>query len=190
MRRLKIAVTGGIGSGKSTILQILSAWGYPVFSCDEISHRLWTEENYLKTLSEAFPDCCTDGIIDRKKLSAHVFSDREERKRLERISHPRIMRELMEKMERENVSFAEVPLLYEGGYEQLFDGVLLVNRRESDRIASVVKRDNTDEEEVRRRIAAQLGASMRERADVVLNNDGTLEQLKAKLKTALKLFCL
>lgn len=187
MPRNRIAVTGGIGSGKTAVLKILAEWGYPVYSCDEISHRLWTEESYLKTLAAAFPDCTTEGRVDKGKLSALIFSKETERKRLESVSHPVIMRELMEKMEREPVCFAEVPLLFECGYESLFDGVLLVRRREKDRIAAVIKRDNITSEAAMSRIASQFTDDLRQKEGVVVvENNGTTEELKENVKAALR----
>ena len=61
MKQSKIAVTGGLGSGKSAVCQILKDLGYPVFSCDEINRELWGEEEYLGILAKTFPDCPADG---------------------------------------------------------------------------------------------------------------------------------
>lgn len=189
MQRIKIAVTGGIGSGKTAVCRILSDLGYPVFSCDEISRGLWKDEAYLDLLATNFPRCVTDGKIDKKKLSKIIFSDSDARKRLEALSHPRIMQALMREMDRFSVSFAEVPLLFEGGYESLFDGVLLVERTEVTRIASVMRRDCISEEEVKQRISSQFSDAEREKDGVViLKNDGTLAALKESVKGALGRF--
>ena len=186
MQNKKFAVTGGIGSGKSTVLRLLEEMGYPVFSCDDISHKLWTEEAYRKMLSDAFPSCLTGGEIDKQKLSALVFSDENARKKLESLSHPRIMHELLAAMEIFPVSFAEVPLLFEGGYETLFDGVLVVIRKQENRITSVLKRDRTTREEVEKRILAQCSDAERGKGGVVLENNGSVEDLGKNLKVALK----
>lgn len=185
-QKSKIAVTGGIGSGKTTALRLLEKLGYPVFSCDAISHRLWTEEAYRKTLLDAFPSCTTGGELDKQKLSALVFSDDNARKKLESLSQPRIMRELLAEMERYPVGFAEVPLLFEGGYEGLFDGILVVKRNREDRIASVIERDRTSREEVQKRILAQCSDAVREKGGIILMNDGTVEDLEENLKAALR----
>ena len=121
----------------------------------------------------------------KEKLSDLVFSDEEARKKLESISHPRIMERLIQKMEGP-VSFAEVPLLYEGRYESLFDGVILVERDIRERIGAVMRRDNMSEESVKRRIFAQISDEEREkRGAAVLKNDGTIDDLKAKLHSIL-----
>ncbi len=183
MQSKKIAVTGGIGSGKTTVIKILEKMGYPVFSCDEISRGLWQEESYLKVLAEAFPMCTENGRIVKSKLTALVFSDEKERKRLESIAHPRIMRELLDGMEGKPICFAEVPLLFEGGYEDLFDGVILVVRDRAARIAAVMARDGCGRAEVESRIAAQLGHAEK---GTVLENNGSVGELEASLTAALK----
>lgn len=188
-QRVKIAVTGGIGSGKTAVKELLAQIGYPVFSCDEISRELWEDGAYRSMLAERFPACTEGGEIDKSKLSALVFSDEGARKELESLSHPLIMRELMARMERFLVSFAEVPLLFEGGYEGLFDGVILVKREEERRIASVIARDGLTEEEVKRRISAQLTDAEREKNGVVvIENNGSFEELGEKLRQALRSF--
>ena len=182
----KIAVTGGIGSGKTAALSLLAGMGYPVFSCDEISRELWKDETYLKILAEAFPACTEEGKIVKSRLSALIFSDTGERKRLEAIAHPRIMRQLSDEMEKHAVSFAEVPLLFEGGYETLFDGVLLVEREEGERIAAVMQRDGISETEVKRRISAQFSDTERKREGIaVVQNSGSLAELEKNLRLAL-----
>lgn len=186
-QKTKIAVTGGIGSGKTAVLGMLAKMGYPVFSCDEISRALWKEERYLSALAELFPACTEEGKIVKSKLSALVFSEEAERKRLEAFSHPLIMAELLREMEQYPVCFAEVPLLFEGGFQALFDGVIVVVRAREKRIASVVERDNITAEEVKRRIDSQWTDDMREREDVViLPNDGTEADLEENLKIALR----
>lgn len=183
----KIAVTGGIGSGKTTACRILEGWGFPVLSCDEISRGLWRDEGYLETLADAFPDCTVGGKIDKARLTGLIFSDTAARKRLESLAHPRIMRELMSEMEGLPVCFAEVPLLFEGGYEGLFDAVIVVRRREEARISSVMARDGATEEEVKGRLSAQLSDGEREREGViVIDNDGSFEDLAIRLRGALQ----
>lgn len=183
----RFAVTGGIGSGKTTVCRLLAAWGFPVFSCDEISHALWRDEAYLNTLTAAFPDCAVGGKIDKDLLTGRIFSDETARKRLESLSHPRIMQKLMAETEGLPVSFAEVPLLFEGGYEGLFDGVIVVRRSEEARVASVMARDGATEEEVRRRLLAQLSDREREREGVLfIDNDGSPQELGTRLHDVLR----
>lgn len=182
----KIAVTGGIGSGKSAVCALLKKRGLPVFSCDEIYAELTEEPAFLSKLREAFPGCVEKDALNRKKLSALVFSDEKELKKLNEIAHPAIMERLLRRMEQYELSFAEVPLLFEGGFEGLFDGVLVLVRDEKKRIAAVSERDGLREEEIRLRIDRQYDYRTLSEHCVVLKNDGTLEALDAQLAAYLK----
>lgn len=189
MQSKKIAVTGGIGSGKSTLCGILRGWGYPVFSCDSIAAELWKEAHFLETLSQRFPDCCEGGKIVREKLSARVFADVGARRTLEKLMHPVIMERLIKEMECCPVSFGEVPLLYEGGYEGLFDGVIALRRSEAKRIAAVKERSGLSEEEVRARMRSQIDpAELSEKHCFLLENDGSVEELKRGAERILSYF--
>ena len=171
----KIAVTGGIGSGKSYVLAYIRGKGYPVFSCDEISRALWREKDYRKELASLFPQCAEKGEIEKTKLTELVFSDPAALARLEAFSHPRIMSALLSRMEGEEVSFAEVPLLFEGGYEHLFDIVLAVRRDETARMRAVMERDGLSEGEVRLRMSRQLNPSaLSQKPCDIIENDGHL----------------
>ena len=184
----KYAVTGGIGSGKTAVCGILKEFGYPVFSCDEISRALWKDKAYLEALKALFPSCIKEGEPDKTAISALVFSDEAARRKIEAFSHPRIMEELFAQMNAHAVSFAEVPLLFEGGYEKLFDGVLAVERKEDLRICSVMARDGLSEEAISRRIAAQLPDEERRKKGVIcIGNNGSKEELRLFVKNALSL---
>ena len=184
----KIAVTGGIGSGKSALCAILRGYDYAVFSCDEISARLW-KEAYLARLAEAFPDCCTGGAIDKGKLTKKVFADEEARRRLDKIAHPAIMERLLGEMSTHAVSFGEVPLLFEEGLEGLFDGVIALRRPVEQRIASVCARDGLEEEEIKARMAAQFDATKLDGKDCFLiENDGAPQTLEEGARAALRHF--
>ena len=87
----KIAITGGIGSGKSEAIKIIKELGFPVFSCDEIYKEIIFSKEYVQRIEENFPTCVKNGIIDRKELSAIVFANREKRDLLNSLSHPLIM---------------------------------------------------------------------------------------------------
>lgn len=182
----KIAITGGIGSGKSAFSRILRDRGLPVFSCDEINAELFHDEGYLAALALRFPDCVKGGVPDKAALSARVFSDPAARAALEAIAHPVIMRRLSERMSAFPVSFAEVPLLYEGGFEGMFDAVIALRRDAEARLRAVRERDGLSEEEILRRMSRQIDArSLGERDCILIENIGDLSELKEKALAAL-----
>lgn len=179
---LKIAITGGIGSGKSTVCRMIRAAGFPVFSCDEESKQLWKEESYLKKLAILFPNAVENGTVDRKKLSETVFRDREKLQELNHFSHPLIMDRILRKMESESIGFAEVPLLFEGGFESLFEKVVVVFRPTEDRIEAVCKRDGLSRENVIDRIKNQIDyEKILQDGHTVIYNDGDEEALQQKV---------
>ena len=154
----KVAITGGIGSGKSTVSEIIKKSGYPVFSCDEIYKEIIVSKEYIQKIQENFPTAVKNGLIDKQILSTLIFKDKMKRDMLNQIAHPLIMKRLFEEMEltNENLAFAEVPLLFEGNFENLFDAVIVVKRDLKSRINSVATRDNLTAIEVESRINAQF----------------------------------
>ena len=146
---IKIAVTGGIGSGKSTVCNLIAKLGYPVYSCDEIYAELFVSGAFLKEIIAEFGDKVADGKgrIDRKKLAAEVFSDDSKLERLNAITHPAIFSEMFRRAEeRKGLVFFEVPVLFEGGYQKLFDEIIVVMRDMADRVECIKKRDGRSEE--------------------------------------------
>lgn len=191
MRNKKIAITGGIGSGKSLFCEILKEKGYPVFSCDTISKQLRGEEKYLSLVKDAFPECVINESLNESALCRKVFSDEAERKKLESISHPLIMQRLFAEMETQSVSFAEVPLLFEGGFERSFDAVIALVRGEEERIASVMARNELTREQVILRMQSQFDYNrIAEKDCFVIENNGTYESLKEKAEEILSELCL
>lgn len=184
----KYAVTGGIGSGKSAFSQILRSMGYPVFSCDEIYAALRKEEPYRGALVALFPDCAKGASPDFSAISRKVFSDETALKKLNALSHPLIIERLTARMQSEPVSFAEVPLLYEGNFEGLFDGVVALVRNREERIGAVIERDKLTRDEVLARMSRQVSEEeLRGKNCLIIENDGTLDDLRAKAERALAL---
>lgn len=187
MQNKKIyAITGGIGSGKTVVSDILAAEGLPVFSCDKIYAELTRGGGLVKLLEKEFGNVtATDGSLDRAALSAKVFSDRAALERLNGITHPYIMNELLSRARamRGGVVFCEVPLLFEGGYAKLFDGVIVVLRPLKERIEAVMQRSNLTREEVIARIKSQFDYDNADLSDcIILHNDGDKQNLCKKVK--------
>ena len=153
----KIAITGGIGSGKSAVCRILKERGYPVFSCDEINRTLLSEKSYLDGLCALFPACVKDGKLNKAALSALVFSDKEALKTLNAYAHPRISERLRRDMDgARKTCFAEVPLLFESGMAKQFDYAIVVLRNKEERIRAVVARDGLTAEQAKARMKQQF----------------------------------
>lgn len=177
---MRIAITGGIGSGKSTVTKIITEQGYPTFSCDIIYKQLLKEKSLTDKLVTEFGDSIlTNGLVDKKnKLSKLVFNDPSKLKRLNEITHPMIIEEAFKQMFEYKVAFCEVPLLFEGGFESLFDNVIVVLRNKSIRISTVMERDNLTEVEVMKRIDNQFDYDGKDFSNYyVIYNNSNLENL-------------
>lgn len=194
MGKLFIAITGGIGSGKSLVLSLLNRMGYPTFSCDEIYKEVIASPEYIAKVGELFPKAIENGEINRKKLSDIVFQNSEKLQRLNMIAHPLIMDRLLYCMKNAvgDIVFAEVPLLFEGNYENLFHRVIYVNREHSKRIEAVIKRDGCSSSDIEKRINSQFNPLSEEGCyrlkkcnAIILENSGNLEELKFNLKIAI-----
>ena len=185
----KIAVTGGIGSGKSTVMKIIAGKGYPIFSCDEIYSQLTSDRNFLNILRHSFGDILnSDGTLDRKKLSEIVFNNPAKLAELDKITHPAIYKEMFRMAdEAGGICFCEVPLLFESGAESLFDGVIIVMRNEEQRIKSVAKRDKLLEQDVKKRISNQFDYNSADFAMYyVIHNNGDLSELEWQTEEIIK----
>ena len=184
----KIAITGGIGSGKSAVCRILKERGYPVFSCDEINRTLLSEKSYLDGLCALFPTCVKDGNLQKTALAALVFSDKEALETLNAYAHPRISERLQREMEGAGKTcFAEVPLLFESGMTDLFDGVLVVLRNKEERIRAVVTRDGLTPEKAEARMKQQFDYDgPLPDGCLVIENDGDEAALRKKVDDMLK----
>jgi len=183
MRPLAVAITGGIGAGKSEALAAFARHGAATVSSDEIVHRLLREdEDVRRRLVERFGDPILDdvGQLDRGAIAQLVFGDRKQLDWLERLLHPRVTQEYLDWREQlgrlpnpPRVAVTEVPLLYEVGGDERFDKVVVITappelRAERSQAAGDLREARLlpDEEKARR-------------ADFVYVNDGTLEELDA-----------
>lgn len=178
----RIAITGGIGSGKSAVCQIIKKQGYPVFSCDSIYSELLTSAEFINKINTEFDGVLnSDGSLNRIALSNKVFNNEAALKKLNSITHPEIMYAAFKKMEGIRLSFLEVPLLFESSAEHLFDGVIVVLRDMEQRINSVMLRDKIDREQVLLRINRQFNYENINFAKYyVIHNHGNFAELEQK----------
>lgn len=175
----KIAITGGIGSGKSEVCSFIKSAGFPVFSCDEIYAELLINGTFDGELKKYFGEqIFKDGKLNKKELAGIVFSNREELAKLNKITHPKIFDCAFEKMNAHKLSFLEVPLLFENGFEELFDGVIVVLRCLDERIKSIVKRSRISTKEAILRINNQFDYENYDFTKYyVIHNNSKMEQL-------------
>jgi dephospho-CoA kinase len=186
-----IGLTGGIGTGKSAVAKVLVDLGAPVIDADEVGHAVYRPgETAHRELVTAFGGeiLASDGTIDRKRLGALVFSDPRALRRLNAIVHPKIFERLRamvaamrEQGERRPI-IVEAAVLIEAGWEGLCREIWLVTAS-PERVTTRLERDRgLQAEEIRRRIAAQLPEQeKRKYAAIIIENNGTLEQLREKV---------
>lgn len=190
--KIKVAVTGGIGSGKSTVCNILKSLGYAVYSCDEVYKQVLQDSLVLEELAKEFGNCVInkDGSLNRPALSAIVFNDAEKLEKLKKLTHSKIFEKMFEKSSKDSgVVFYEVPLLFEGGYQNLFDEVLVVLRDREQRIKSIIERDNLQEKEAINRLSKQIDYDKCDFAQYyVIHNNGNLSNLRDVINQYLSKF--
>jgi len=189
-----LGVTGGIAAGKSTVTEILRSLGAVVVSADELAREVVRPGSpTLKRLTDSFGDAilAADGTLDRKALGRKVFSDPEARHRVNRIVHPAIADLARRRMEELSAGGAELivyeaPLLFEAGAEERVDAVLVVRVEESLQLARLMVRDGLSRSEAEARIAAQMSQGEKvARADYVIDNSGTRQEVESRVRALL-----
>lgn len=194
MRKI-IGITGGIGTGKSTVSAYLKEQGYPVIDADQIARKV--TEKGSATLAELARNFGSgildrDGGLDRRRMAELAFSSPEKKARLEAIVTSRVIAETaarIRELRQEDgpVAFLDAPTLYETGSDVLVDEVWLVTADESVRVRRAADRDGCSEAEIRRRIRSQMSEEeKRYRADYIIDNSDGLEQLYIRIRALIK----
>lgn len=186
-RLLRVGLTGGIGSGKTTVKNFFDELGAPTIDADEISHRI------TKPGQAAFDEVIAlfgkesldeTGNLDRKRLRALIFDEPDLKQKLEAIIHPRVRSQIREFTDRVDYPYCIIciPLLLETGAQSTVDRVLVVDAPEELQVARVNRRDNADERQTRSIIRSQAGREQRLHAahDIIVN-DGNISDLKAQV---------
>lgn len=189
-----IGITGSIASGKSTVTEFLRQQGYKVIDADQVVHELQEPGGRLyQALLSTFGSSILqeDGRLDRPKLGAMIFGDPELLAKSSQIQNQIIREELAGRRdllaEKEDIFFMDLPLLFELGYETWFDQVWLVDVTEETQLCRLMARNALSQEEAEKRIAAQLSLQeKRNRADVLIDNNGPLELTQEQLREALQ----
>jgi dephospho-CoA kinase len=188
---LLIGLTGGIGSGKSAVATRLAELGAIVIDADAIAREVVEPgtDGLVEVVAEFGPDVLTaTGELDRAALGRLVFADPQRRQALERIIHPRVRArsaEIVSTAPDDAVVVNDIPLLVETGQAKNFPLVIVVLAAEDVRVARLVRDRGMTEDDARARIAAQAtDEQRREVADIVIVNDGTLDDLRVAVDAA------
>jgi len=192
---LVLGITGGVASGKSTVLEMLGGLGAQTLSADDIAREvLSTSGPAYREVLDRFGPAIVDasGEIDRPALARIIFEDDEARRELNRITHPHIIERLKARIDRFRESYSgsdavlavEIPLLYECGLEKTVDRVLVVAAEQDLQARRLTTRSGVGRDEALRRIASQIPISEKIlRSDYVIRNDGSIEDLRRKVES-------
>ena len=185
-----IGMTGGIGSGKSEALKIFESLNIKVIDLDNIAKEITdTSHQAIQEIKLVFGDAIFDkkNRLDRKKLREIIFSEKDQKINLEKILHPKILEEVMKRLNvlsNESYVVIDIPLLFETNqYTSLISRSLVIDCKINDQIERVKKRDGIDTSVIQSIIEQQVGRNYRiERADDVVVNDGSIEKLEESIK--------
>jgi dephospho-CoA kinase len=188
---LNVGLTGGIATGKSTVVRMLVKRGARVIDHDGLVHTLQVPgQSVWKRIIETFGRDILDADerIDRKKLGALVFDNEERRKVLEGIVHPAVLEEAQRRRDeiahedRHAIVLSDIPLLLEVGMQDLFDLILLIYAPPEVQILRVMKRNSLSREEALSRLKSQMPIGEKLNfADLVIRNDGTMKELEKRV---------
>ncbi len=189
-----IGITGGIASGKSTVVEEIRRAGYQVIDADEIVHDLQSKGGklYQALLGWLGPDILTaEGQLDRPKLSQLIFSSPENQAKSASLQNHIIRQALAQErdslLERADVIFMDIPLLVELDYLDWFDQIWLVYVDEHQQLQRLMERNGYSQVQAKQRIATQMPLSDKKQyADLLLDNNGSPEDLKKQVQLALK----
>lgn len=189
-----IGITGGIGTGKSTVSRYLRDRGYDVVDADGIAKELASDPSVLAEIRDYFGDgvITSDGILDRKRMASLVFSDLGKKEMLESIITSRVIQKTAGIIEnyregrlspaKNDTVFLDAPTLFETGADRICDEIWLVTCSLETRMERAAKRDASTREDLEARIAAQMPESEKAaRSDEVIYNDGSKEELSDKI---------
>lgn len=181
-----IGLTGSIGSGKSTVSNILKKFDLKILDADKIAREISERKEVIEEIVNIFGNDIIgeDNKLKRKEMKEIIFSDKEKLKILNNIIHPKIIQELKkikENSDKNDIIIFDVPLLFEVGIDKLCDKIIVVFIAREKQIKRIIKRDGITEELAKKIISSQM--SLEEKllkSEIHLNNNGTLEELKEK----------
>jgi dephospho-CoA kinase len=172
----RVGITGGIGSGKTTVAEIFKVLGIPVYYADDAAKRLMNEDPALRSSLIALlgADIYRDGRLDRAVMAAKIFADKSLLEKVNAIVHPVTIADGASWMEKQHAPYAikEAALIFESGVQRDLDFIIGVYAPETLRIHRVMQRNGWSREEVKKRIASQLSETIKMKlCDAVVTND-------------------
>lgn len=188
-KSLKIGLTGGVASGKTTVSDFFKGLGIPVIDADVISHEVTQPDgSAFEEIISSFGSSILDenGLIDRKKMRAIIFDDASKKEMLERIIHPKVREEMFDSVSQSNDHYliVSVPLLVETGMNQMMDRTLVVDCSQETQIERLIHRDKITLDEAKSILRNQTSRSNRLKAadDLIVNEKNvTLNELEKEV---------
>lgn len=191
-RPFVLGITGGIGSGKTTVCQIIASFGVPVFYADDSARRIMSADpEVISEVIQEFGDESYDdnGLLDRSYIASIVFDDEARLSRLNEIVHPRVRKsfaDFIQDYKNERLVVHESAIIYESQMDDMFDAVVVVDAGVDERIERAIDAGKS-EDDFRRRLSNQMPASeLRELADYIIVNNGSLDDLEKEVELLLE----
>ena len=187
----KIAITGSLGTGKSTILKILQNLGFSTFSCDEVVKNLYKDSDIQKKIIEIFGKeiLSIDGKLNKRKILEKILENNKLKEKLESLFHPLVKEKLLEfirERKKEKIIFAEVPLLFEVGWEDLFDEIWVITCSPLTQKERILKK-GLEEKLGEKLLKLQLSLKEKEKkAHKIIFSEKSFEELEKEIKEMLK----
>lgn len=187
-----IGLTGGIASGKSTVANMIRNLKMPLIDSDQIAKEIMLKDSVREEIRDAFgPDVFDEkGKLSRKRLAKIIYNDDEKRNILNQLVHPlvkeEILRQLNENYLVDEIVFVDVPLLYESGFNEFMDKIIVVYVPKEVQLERLMKRDSIKELYARQKIAAQEDLELKtKKADYVIDNQRSVEYTNKQLHQVL-----
>lgn len=175
---MKIAITGTIGSGKSVVSEYIRSKGFDVFDADKVNAELLIKDSYAyNQIKYLYPEVIDNDELNKKKLADLMFNNSNVKSKVESIMHPLILKKLLLASLKNEIFFAEIPLLFEFGWDAMFDKCILVACNDEVSIKRLIDK-GFDEKSAKLRLNSQMSVQDKsKRADEIIYNNGSLSEL-------------
>lgn len=182
-----VGLTGGIGTGKSTVSKLFKENGADIYDADIIAKEIMEELETIEEIEKEFGSSILDKNqkLDRQKLKEIVFKNKEKLEILNKIVHPKVIKRfknIKSNIKKEEIAIFDIPLLFEAKMENLCDLIVVVDIDREKQIKRIIERDGIEEELAEKIIDSQMSSeTKRKKADIVIENNGTLIDLEKKV---------